>query len=75
MLDPNSDLRNGAVVFLIFRGQFFAARFLLGLNDSDPSDGETLKTSVLEQSASIGEVITRFIGGLFVVFLAFTGSG
>ena len=40
MFNANSNLGNQAVVFLLFRGEFLAARFLLGLKDSDAGQGE-----------------------------------
>ena len=73
MLDSDSDAGDSAVVFLVLSNQFFTTGFLLGLNDSDAGDGEALKTTVLEHSASFREVIACFIGSLLIVFLAFTG--
>lgn len=70
MLDPNPNLGDGAVVLLVLDGQLLSTGFLLGLNDRDPFNDKTLKTSILEQCASIGQVITGFISRPFVVFLA-----
>ena len=70
MLDPNPNLGDGAVVFLVLDSQLLPTRFLLGLNDGDSLNGETLKTSILQQCASIGQAIFCFISGPFVVFLA-----
>ena len=70
MLDPNPNLGDGAVVLLVLAGQLLSTGFLFGLNDRDPCNGKTLKTSILEQCASIGQVISGFISRPFVVFLA-----
>ena len=47
MLDPNPNLGDGAVFLLVLYGQLLPTGFLLGLNDRDPFDGKTLKTSIL----------------------------
>jgi len=53
MLDPNPNLGNEAIDFLVFRGQFFASWFLSGLDDDDTCDGEPLKACILEQDAAL----------------------
>ena len=70
MLDPNPNLGDSPVVLLVLAGQLLSTGFLLGLNDRDPCNGKTLKPSILEQCASIGQVISGFIRRPFVVFLA-----
>ena len=70
MFNANSNLGNQAVIFLLFRGEFLAARFLLGLKDSDSGEGETLKTCVLIQSAALREAIPGFIRCLFITATA-----
>ena len=75
MLDPNPNLGNESIVFRVFWSQFFASRFLSGLNDDHTCDGEPLKACILEQDAALRKGIACFIRSLFVMLLAFAGGG
>ena len=72
MLDPNSNLGDGSVVFLVFDSQLLPAWFLLGLNDGDALNSEPLKTSILEQPTSIRQLVSCFISRFLVILLTLT---
>jgi hypothetical protein len=73
MLDSDSDFGDAPVVFLVFRTQFLAPWFLLGLDDGNTVTSETLETGILKQPESVRNLIACFVSGLLVMFLALAG--
>lgn len=48
MLNPDSDLGDAPVVLLVFRTQFLAPWFLLGLDDGNTITSEALEAGILK---------------------------
>ena len=48
MLYPDAELGDQAVEGFVFRAEFFAARFFLGLKNDDTWQGEALKAGILD---------------------------
>lgn len=74
MFDPYSDAGNEAVVCFVVGRQLLTPRFLFGLDNRHAGQGEALKAGILIQGAVFRQAVIGFIGGLLVVFFAFTGQ-
>src|SRR3989304_2496180 len=75
MFDADAQAGDLAIALFLLRSEFFAARFLHGLDDGHAWQSKTLKAGVLTQAAPLRQNQAGFICYFLVVLLAFAGRG
>src|SRR5215475_9724978 len=74
MFNPDADGRNLTIRRLLRRCEFPTTRFLLGLDDRDAVQDESLEAHILIETTSGGQAITLKIRQAFIVGLPFIGG-
>src|SRR3990172_5345585 len=75
MFSADAQTGNLAIALFLFSSEFFAARFLHGLDHGHTWHSKALKASILAQAAALRQGQVGLICDFLIVLLSFAGGG